>query len=72
MSDELCIEGTVARTIIINCHALMRMKYRGLPLWSMVRHITGHGSGKSAEICRSANLDPHQECGLKTLKDLKP
>ena len=70
--SELRMTGENARSIILNCHALMRGKFRQVPLWSMVGKITGHGSGNSAAICISANLDPHQSAGVKTLRDHIP
>lgn len=68
-TEHLRISGLNARTIIKNCHALLRNKYRGFSLWSMVGDITGHGTGYSIEICRSANLDPHQLCSVEILRD---
>lgn len=70
ITTELRMSGSNARTIIINCHAIMRNKFRGSELWSLVSQITGHGSGYSVEICKSANLDPFQPCGVKHLRDL--
>lgn len=70
-STRLRISGSNARMIIKNCHALMRHKYKGMSLWSMVGDITGHGSSYSIEICRTANLDPHQPCAANKLLDLK-
>lgn len=70
--SELRMSGENARTIIRNFHSLHRHRYRGVPLWSMVGKITGHGSGNSAKICESANLDPHQPASNKTLRDYLP
>jgi hypothetical protein len=70
--SELRISGETARIIIVNCHALLRHKFRRTPLWSMVSQITGHGSGYSWEICKSANLDGGQNCGVERLKDFPP
>lgn len=67
----LRMSGENARIIIKNTHQILRYKYRGVPLWVMVRDISGHGSGYSAEICRSANLDPEQMSGVAHLKDFK-
>lgn len=64
MSEEnttLRMSGENARIIILNCHQLMRRRFSGRPLWSLVGAITGHGSGYSIEICRSANLEPNQK-----------
>ena len=71
--DHLRISGQQARLVIKNCHLLLRKnrRYKGLPLWSMVSDIAGHGSGYSIEICRSASLDPHQLCTANKLKDLE-
>ncbi len=71
-SAELRLAGRTGRIVIINAHALLRHKYRGVPLWCMVSDLTGHGSGYGAQICRSANLDPMQNCGAKQLIDLPP
>lgn len=68
--SELRMSGENARIIITSCHAMLRHKFRQVPLWSMVGRITGHGSGNSAAICESANLDPHQSAGVKKLRDL--
>lgn len=67
MNPDLLIQGAVARKIIINVHAMVNWKplYRGSPLWALVKDITGHGSGNSCEICRSANLDPDQQITSK-------
>lgn len=51
---------------------MLRNKFRGVQLWSMVGHITGHGSGYSIEICKTANLDPMQPCRVKQLRDCAP
>lgn len=69
MNSHLRASGDTARIIIANVHAMVSRKYRGVPLWSMVGHIFGHGSGYSIEICISAGLDPHQKVG-KALKPL--
>lgn len=71
-SAHLRMYGENARTIIINCHSMLRNKFKGVQLWSMVSHITGHGSGYSYEICWSANLDPMQPCGVSQLRDCAP
>lgn len=60
MNKELRMTGEAARDIIINCHALLWRRLRRCPMWSLVSRITGHGSGYSIEICRSAGLDPFQ------------
>jgi len=67
---HLRMTGTDARLIIINCHAMLRNKFKHSLLWSLVGSITGHGSGYSYEICKSANLDPMQPCSSKELKDM--
>lgn len=69
---KLLISGETARIIIKNAHVLLRHKFRGMVLWSLVSDITGHGSGYSAQVCESANLDPFQKCGVGGLKDLPP
>lgn len=70
-NPNLRVSGLSARIIIQNCHSLLRSgeRYRGMSLWSMVGDITGHGSGYSVDICRTANLDPHQPCNVKKLQD---
>lgn len=70
MKNDLRMHGTNARIIIINCHAMLRHKFKQVPLWSLVGNITGHGSGNSIEICRSANLDPNQSAGVQQLQDV--
>lgn len=67
--EDLRLFGPKARVIILNCHSLMRRRFMGSPLWSMVGQITGHGSGYSIQICKTANLDPMQVCGKGMLKD---
>lgn len=68
--NDLRMSGENAREIIRNCHALLKNTHRGRVLWSMVSEITGHGSGYSIEICKSAKLDPFQYIGKGALKDL--
>jgi hypothetical protein len=70
--SDLVISGNAARQILINAHAAMWRKYRGLELWVLCRDLTGHGSGYSHEICRSANLKPNQRIGKSPLLDLPP
>ena len=72
LHSELLISGQRARIIIKNAHALLRHKFRGIALWSLVSQITGHGSGYSSQICETANLDPFQKCGPERLKDFLP
>jgi hypothetical protein len=71
-SSELLISGDVARRILINVHAAMWRRYRGLELWVLARDITGHGSGYSQEICRSAGLEPNQRIGKTSLREIAP
>ncbi len=71
-NSKLLISGDTARIIILNTHALLRSKFRGMVLWSLVSNITGHGSGYSHQICETANLDPFQKCGVERLRDLTP
>ena len=71
-SEPLRMRGENARIIIENAHALLRRKFRGSPLWSMVGQLTGHGSGYSHAICESANLDPGQLCSSAPLRDYVP
>jgi hypothetical protein len=33
-------------------------KYEEFPLWSIVGHMTGHGSGVSSALCKSLGFDP--------------
>lgn len=72
LHPELRISGETAHSIIVNVHGFAPRKFRNSPLWSLVSHITGHGCGFSQEICISANLDPHQLCGVKGLAPCKP
>jgi hypothetical protein len=69
--NDLRISGENARIVITNCYYYLRTKFKGYPLWSMVGNITGHGSGYSYEICKSANLDPNQLCGKVKLQDME-
>ena len=71
-SSHLRMSGENARIIITNCHAVMRRRFRGTQLWGMVAQITGHGSGYSADICKTAGLDPMQPCGAKRLRNYVP
>jgi hypothetical protein len=68
--SKLRIHGETARLIIANAHQVLRYKYRGTPLWALVKDLTGHGSGYSQEICLSADYDPDQMCGVAHLKDV--
>lgn len=69
---ELRLSGETGRIVIINAQAMLRRRYNKTPLWCLVSDLTGHGSGYSIQICRSANLDPMQNCGAKQLLDLPP
>ncbi len=60
MSDNIRLSGPHACTIIRNVAMIAARKYRRRPLWALVADITWHGSAVSMEICRAANLDPHQ------------
>lgn len=71
-SAGLRLSGNNGRIVIINAHAMLRRRYKQIPLWCLVSDLTGHGSGFSADVCRSANLDPLQNCGAKQLIDLPP
>lgn len=62
------IEGARLRSLIFNCHSLLRHKYRKSPLWAMVSDITGHGSTISVEICVQCGFAPGQDCGQKELE----
>lgn len=57
------------RCLFQNAHRLLKRRYSGLPLWSLVSDLTGYGSTVSGEICMRLNLDPHQDCKIKTLKN---
>lgn len=67
----LRISGEPARIFIMNSHSMLKQKFANSPLWSLVGQLTGHGSGYSIEICKSANLDPMQMCGRAELVNLK-
>lgn len=62
-TDGLLISGKVAWQIIANARYVAGSRYRKLPLWVLVRDLTGHGSTNSYKICRSAGLDPNQPLG---------
>ncbi len=64
------IEGIRLTQVIINCHRVLRGKYKSSPLWALVGDVTGHGSQYSREICIQSNLDPDQSCWNKDLKNL--
>lgn len=62
------IEGPRFRSIILNCHRLLRHKYRRVPLWALVSDITGFGSTTSTQLCNDIGLDPHQNAGKKCIE----
>ncbi len=68
-AQDLRISGEVARAIIINVKNLVYRQYKKAQLWSLVSDITGHGSGYSRDVCKSANLDPNQLITARPLKD---
>lgn len=52
-------EETLRR--IIQTHGTpARRPYTGVPRWSLISQLTGHGSRYSAAICRWADVDPDQ------------
>lgn len=61
--SEFQVSAPKARTIICNAHRLLRRKYRGRPLWSLVADLTGRGRTMSQAFCLHSGLDPHQKCG---------
>ncbi len=48
------------RQVIRNCGTPAKRPRTGRPRWSVVRQVTGHGSGYSAELCRWAGVDPDE------------
>ena len=54
--------------IISNAHRILKHKYKGLPLWVLVRDLWGVGSARAADIAREAGYDPHQVCGKHYLR----
>ncbi len=46
---------------IIQTHGTpVKRPYTGIPRWSLISRLTGHGSGYSAAMCRWAGVDPDQ------------
>lgn len=70
--QNVAIRGQRLRSLIINVHQIVQAKYRKHSLWALVCDITGFGSTSAANLCERLNLDPHQNAGAKTLKNLKP
>lgn len=68
-AQDLRISGDAARAIIVNVKNLVYRQYKNTPLWSLVSDITGHGSGYSRDVCKSANLDPNQTVTARPLRD---
>jgi len=68
---DMRISGENAAIIIANAISMTGRKWHGSYLWSFVSQLTGHGSGYSIEICKSANLVPDQIIGKYALKTIK-
>lgn len=69
MSDDISIwplEESRQKLVLKNAHRLLRRHYKGVPLWSFISEMSGHGSGYSAEICKAIGWDAHQD-GSKSL-----
>lgn len=49
--------------ILQNAHRQLRGRYRGVPLWSFIADMTGHGSGFSAQIAKECGWNPTQDAG---------
>lgn len=52
------------KLMLVNAHMLFFKKYKSAPLWAFVCDITGHGSTRSAAICREFGWNPHQPCSI--------
>ena len=54
------------KLMLENAHSLLKSKprYRGVPLWSMVSDLTGHGSRYSIEVCKRCGWSPDREARL--------
>lgn len=48
------------KCLISNSISMMRQRELGVPLWSIVGSLTGHGSGYSCMICKELGLEPGQ------------
>lgn len=47
--------------VLRNAHRLLRMKYKGRPLWSLVRDVSGCGSTVSRKLCARYGWDADQD-----------
>ncbi len=56
--------------ILRNAHRLLRSKYRGVPLWSFISELTGHGSGYSCQVAKECGWDPCQDAGKPIVETL--
>ena len=63
------ITGPRLTALISNAHRLLRRRYKGLPLWVLVRDLTGNGGSTSVALCREAGYDPSQPCGGRYLRN---
>ena len=56
--------------IMRNAHKGMRRKskYKGVPLWSFVSDLTGHGSTYSMKICKALGWDADQNTSKPLIK----
>ncbi len=61
------ITGDRLTALISNAHRLLRRRYKGMPLWVLVRDLTGNGGSTSAALCREAGYNPNQFCGDRHL-----
>ena len=50
----------VLRWVIQTHGTPVKRPYTGIPRWSLISQLTGHGSGYSAAMCRWAGVDPDQ------------
>lgn len=48
------------KCVVVNVVRMLPARELRVPLWSIVSHMTGHGSGYSVEICKELDLDPNQ------------
>lgn len=66
--EPAVITGPRLTALISNAHRLLRRRYKGLPLWVLVRDLTGNGASTSVALCREAGYDPGQTCGGRYLR----
>lgn len=60
MTELLPLSNERMRCLVQNACRQMKRTELGVPLWSIVGGLCGHGSGFSIEICKQLGLDPNQ------------